>query len=88
MLHCTQYTKMYLDLYLHTTGNYNNDDVKQFIDIQTCASKDLRSGFEGHYVVEISWTPHLTHGMYTHVSSYKLFYYYHIPYEHKFWLGF
>ena len=69
---------MYLNLYLHITGNYNNEDIRQLSDIQTCVSKDLRSGFEGHDVVEISWTPHLNHGMYTHISSYKLIYNYRI----------
>ena len=54
---------MYLDLYLHITGNNNNEDVRQFSDVETCVSKDLRSEFAGHDVVEISWTPHLTHGM-------------------------
>ena len=54
---------MYLDLYVHTTGNYNNEDILQLSDIQTCVSKDLRPGFEGHYIAEIFWTPHLAHGM-------------------------
>ena len=63
-------------MYIHTAGNYNNEDIRQLNDIQTCVGKDLRTGFEGHNIVEISWIPHLTHGMYTHMSSYKLIYYY------------
>ena len=57
----------HIDLYLHTTGNYKNEDTAQLSDIQTCISKDFRPGFEGHDVVEISWTPHLTHGMYIRI---------------------
>ena len=52
-----------LDLHVHTTGNFKSEDTVQLSDIHTCVSKDLRSGFEGHDVVEISWIPHLTHGM-------------------------
>ena len=64
MIHFTQYTNMYLNLCVRTTGNYNIEDIEQLSDIQTCVSKDIRPGFEGHDVVEISWTPHLDHGMY------------------------
>ena len=60
---------LYLEcIYIHTAGNYNNEDIRQLSDVQTCVTKDLRPGFEGHDVVEISWTPHLTHGMYIHMS--------------------
>ena len=37
--------------------------IAQLSDIQTCVSKDLRPGFEGHDVVEISWK---LHGMHIH----------------------
>ena len=40
-----------------------------FNDVQTCISKDLRQGFEGHDVVEISWETHSTHGMYMYVEN-------------------
>ena len=38
-------------------------DIALLSDIRTCVSKDLRPGFEGHDVVEISWKLHLIHGM-------------------------
>ena len=64
---------LYLECtYIHTAGDYNNEDIRQLNDIQTCVGKDLRTGFEGHNIVEISWTPHLTHGMYTHVLFYGI----------------
>ena len=54
-------------MYLNTIGDYNVDDIGKFNDIQTCVSKDLRPGFEGHDVVEVSWKTHSTHGMYMYV---------------------
>ena len=65
---------MYICILTCTTGNYNNEDILQLSDIRTCVSKDLRRGFEGHDVVEISWTPHLNHGMYIHTCT--CYYYY------------
>ena len=54
---------MYVHILTFTTGNYNNEDILQLSDIQTCVSKDLRPKFETHDVLEISWTPHRNHGM-------------------------
>ena len=45
-------------------GNYSVNDLGGLNDIQACVSKDSRSGFEGHDVVEVSWETHSTHGMY------------------------
>ena len=62
------------DLLIHTAGDYDDSEIKQFSDIRTCVSKDLRPGFEGHDEVYISWTTHNTHGMYvyTYVCVYYL----------------
>ena len=67
-INCTQGTSQYVRVLTYTIGNYNNEDAASLSDIHTCVSKDLRPGFEGHDVVEISWTPDLSHGMYIHLD--------------------
>ena len=62
---------MYIHILTCTTGNYNNEDILQLSDIQTCVSKDLRPEFATHDIVEISWTPHLNHGMYIHIHVFS-----------------
>ena len=49
-----------------TIGEYSKNDARGFNDIQTRVNKDLRPGYEGHNVVEISWEVHSTHGMYVY----------------------
>ena len=63
----TQDTNLYLDLLIYTAGDYDDIEIEQLSDIQTCVSKDLRPGFEGHDAVYISWTTHHTHGMYIYI---------------------
>ena len=67
------YFSLYLDLLIYTIGDYDESETKQLSDIQTCVSKDLRPGFEGHDAVEISWKTHDTHGMYVHTCICVLF---------------
>ena len=54
---------LYINTYVYTIGKYSKN-ATQLSDIQTCVSNDLRPGFEGHGIVEISWTTHDSHGMY------------------------
>ena len=59
---------LHITHYPLSIGNYTVSDVRGFDDIETCVSKDLRPGFEGHNVVEISWETNSTHGMYMCVN--------------------
>ena len=49
----------------YITGDYDASNTVELTNFHTCVSKDLRPGFEGHKVVEVNWSVHPVHGMYT-----------------------